>query len=1004
MLRGAESLSLKSKSLMFSPYIDTFNSLFKYSKLDDDVYEVELSKNSTIINEQCTFKIVFKKHSDNNSEYIIIDKIFTDSESIDQKFIDSYIEKIKDLVMNNKYDSILDLFVEFYMVLNSSFDCLICDKFSRTVTDNNQDKLDLKNLSYEKDEEADDKTDESMSEFVGHACGARFYTEYDINSYLGQGGYGFVVNATKKLDKVDYAIKCIRCEPEDNMKDMRMEASVLAGLRHKNIVRYYSSWIEFSDEDFKKKIKTTLNLPDSSVDDAINSTTSAEFDNSNSNPNTCRIPRRKSVYFSSRSESSYHMTHHTEDLHKNRLSHSGSPLSTGSDLKHLKDMSSDPSLNDAVHHSDDSVASINLYAGELKNSDATEEEPMQCDAPGIPNTVSYKKVESRSGVSVTHDSPLSEVYENKARKTENESGEPNQSKSMLTHLSRVSSYSSLIQSTKKYFESSENYEVEEEEADESYGAKTTDEHKEESTGEKSDEKRISLSRTFFDDYLDNSDTHKQYVNGNKTSPSGCSLNLGRSIDTVSDVSDMGSNAYFFLQMELCSGFTLRKALDDEESLHVSFDKESKIKVARQILEGIKYIHSNFVVHYDLKPENIFLDDEFNVKIGDFGISQKGEILASQNGTAFYTPPEDAQYLDETATFNDYTKRDIYSYGIILFEIFYGFKTKAERESLLREIRNRKSFSEYIHEFSKENPDIFKLVLKLTEINPNRRPTVDDLFNLSKCPEIGCLWTKSDLETGMDNLLTSDWGDDLVPLFQLILKRKTPDVINHILMLKSDKKIMIDLFVRFLYSAILYCASFVDSQPLTSVSLADDNSSYNILAQSGDLYQLNIDLFKYLCRYCETVNTVARIFQISPVFRFDEQKNQKFLLDYHILYSIKCLKEDFEFYTYECLQFFFSGFEGYINTENVKFDIYYNFKNRKESIRDALKDLFSNIEYHETSEDDSDDIVIKSKDNEVARIFKLSRIMNLANATHTIILCLLVRFASIEKVSSQGAKS
>lgn len=59
--------------------------------------------------------------------------------------------------------------------------------------------------------------------------------------------------------------------------------------------------------------------------------------------------------------------------------------------------------------------------------------------------------------------------------------------------------------------------------------------------------------------------------------------------------------------------------------------------------GIQFIHSKKILHRDIKPQNIFIDDKMNIKIGDFGISKilntTGEQCKTMTGTPFYLAPE-----------------------------------------------------------------------------------------------------------------------------------------------------------------------------------------------------------------------------------------------------------------------------------------------------------------------------------------------------------------------------
>lgn len=62
----------------------------------------------------------------------------------------------------------------------------------------------------------------------------------------------------------------------------------------------------------------------------------------------------------------------------------------------------------------------------------------------------------------------------------------------------------------------------------------------------------------------------------------------------------------------------------------------------QIISGVEHCHKNMVAHRDLKPENIFLDSKFNIKIGDFGLSntmQYSQLLKTHCGSTNYAAPE-----------------------------------------------------------------------------------------------------------------------------------------------------------------------------------------------------------------------------------------------------------------------------------------------------------------------------------------------------------------------------
>lgn len=124
----------------------------------------------------------------------------------------------------------------------------------------------------------------------------------------------------------------------------------------------------------------------------------------------------------------------------------------------------------------------------------------------------------------------------------------------------------------------------------------------------------------------------------------------------------------FIQMSYCPNGTLRDYINSNQITH-----EQAIHWIKKIIQGVYYLHDCGVVHRDLKPNNILLDAYYNIKIADFGIStvtSNFSFLSSSKGSMLYLP----KWINKNSKFDI----DIYSIGIIIFELFYKFNTESER--------------------------------------------------------------------------------------------------------------------------------------------------------------------------------------------------------------------------------------------------------------------------------------------------------------------------------------
>ena len=142
----------------------------------------------------------------------------------------------------------------------------------------------------------------------------------------------------------------------------------------------------------------------------------------------------------------------------------------------------------------------------------------------------------------------------------------------------------------------------------------------------------------------------------------------------------------------------------------------------QILAAIQYSHNMQVAHRDIKPENILLDDEKNIKLSDFGLSNKmkdGEFMNTSCGSANYAAPE-------VITGNKYcgTEADVWSLGVLLFTLIAGILPfdSPHMPTLIEKVKNAE-FNIPFHVPSL----VSDLLKKLIVANPLKRLTLSQIF-------------------------------------------------------------------------------------------------------------------------------------------------------------------------------------------------------------------------------------------------------------------------------------
>ncbi|CAK0752569.1 hypothetical protein CVIRNUC_002156 [Coccomyxa viridis] len=201
----------------------------------------------------------------------------------------------------------------------------------------------------------------------------------------------------------------------------------------------------------------------------------------------------------------------------------------------------------------------------------------------------------------------------------------------------------------------------------------------------------------------------------------------------------------YIQMEFCPR-TLREVLD-----RGPLSPEDCWQVLRQLLAGLAHIHAQGIIHRDLKPANIFYDARGDIKLGDFGLAKFASAAEAEAhdssatlspgtateqdltsgdrtgtvGTSFYISPEVAKGW---AVYDD--RVDVFSLGIVAFELWHPFSTGMERVAMLKNLQEHGALPA---EWAAANPKVAELITWLTAANPRHRPSMREVLRSELLP-------------------------------------------------------------------------------------------------------------------------------------------------------------------------------------------------------------------------------------------------------------------------------
>ena len=239
----------------------------------------------------------------------------------------------------------------------------------------------------------------------------------------------------------------------------------------------------------------------------------------------------------------------------------------------------------------------------------------------------------------------------------------------------------------------------------------------------------------------------------------------------------------FIQMQLCSVRTLADFLANHElrigsispslsqANHYAVDIPNALRLFKQISNGVKYVHKQGLIHRDLKPQNCFIDEAGNVKVGDFGLSRENtkapgaitdydsdqeeeevdpaepiDMVDAENtagvGTRAYASPEQMRGSKYDAS------TDIYSLGIMLFELCYPMYTAMERYERFSDIRKGTFPPYWIKSVKNSFPVMHDLLVRMISDSSSKRPSAAAVFD-----EIDALLSEYSVQS-----LDKAWGE------------------------------------------------------------------------------------------------------------------------------------------------------------------------------------------------------------------------------------------------------
>ncbi len=172
---------------------------------------------------------------------------------------------------------------------------------------------------------------------------------------------------------------------------------------------------------------------------------------------------------------------------------------------------------------------------------------------------------------------------------------------------------------------------------------------------------------------------------------------------------------YYIVMEFLRGTDLKTAIQERGAIN----QRKAAEIGSQVAQALSVAHAGGVIHRDIKPQNIMIQPDGNIKVMDFGIARAGDAGLSQTatvlGTAHYVSPEQAQGKELTGA------SDIYSLGVVLYEATTGklpFDGQDAVSVAVKQVNEVPAAPSTIN--PNIDPSLEAIIMKALEKDPERR--------------------------------------------------------------------------------------------------------------------------------------------------------------------------------------------------------------------------------------------------------------------------------------------